>query len=67
MVGEDLVEQGAPALGHTQALVEPADAVHDGVRLLAAYLGRLPGARRRAATVARAHDRSQNPGPMGWS
>ncbi len=31
MVGEDLVEQDAPALGHAEALVEPPHAGDDGV------------------------------------
>ena len=54
VVGEDLVEQDAPALGHAQALVEPADAGDRRGRArgrLAATPARRVGARWRSRTL----------------
>ena len=50
MVGEDLVEQGAPALGHPEALVEPPHTGDDGVRLVRLLAVAAPDAARRAVT-----------------
>ena len=73
VVGEDLVEHDAAALGHAEAVVEPAYGPFDrlvlGRRLAVGRGAVLGGAVGRGGGGGGGHVvfRSQKPGPMGWS
>ena len=65
VVGEDLVQHGAAALGHSQAVVQPADGPFDGLVRGALAVGRLAVGRGGGTDGGHVVFRSQKPGPMG--